>query len=199
MGESEKATNKTTDKTTTVRNILTNYLELNNHRKTPERYAILDAVYSMNGHFTLDELGDLLNNDLNFPVSRATLYNTLKLFMELRLVIRHRFQGQTKYEACYDNSSHCHLMCTMCGKLTELKSTIITNAVANIHAKRFRKDGFSLYIYGICSSCQAKLTRQATKREKVRRAAMLMEERKKMEEKRRLEEKKQKTNNKKKQ
>ena len=149
---------------TTVKNILTNYLELNNYRKTPERYAVLDAIYSMNGHFTLEELGNMLNNDRNFPVSRATLYNTLKLFMELRLVIRHRFQGQTKYEACYDNNSHSHQICTMCGKVTELKSPIITKAIDGVHTKRFHKDGFTLYIYGICSTCQAKLTRQATKK-----------------------------------
>lgn len=180
----------------TVRNILTNYLELNNHRKTPERYAVLDAVYSMNGHFTLDELGELLSKDLNFPVSRATLYNTLKLFMELRLVIRHRFQGQTKYEACYDNSSHCHLMCTMCGRVTELKSTVVTKAINSVHAKRFRKDGYSLYIYGICSSCQAKLTRQATKaaEKAYKEALMRKEERKQKEENK---EKKQKTQNRK--
>ena len=74
----------------TVRNILSNYLEQNTLRKTPERFAILDAVYSMDGHFTLDELGEKLNDEERFPVSRATLYNTLKLFMELRLVIRFR-------------------------------------------------------------------------------------------------------------
>ena len=151
----------------TVRNILTNYLELNNLRKTPERYAILDAIYSITGHFTLEELSDKLNVELNFPVSRATLYNTLKLFMELRLVIRHRFQGQTKYEACYDNNSHSHQICTVCGRVTEVKSTVITKAINSVHLKRFRKDGYSLYIYGICSSCQAKLTRMATKRHKM--------------------------------
>ena len=43
-----------------VERILDSYLEMNNHRKTPERYAILRAVYSMNGHFTLDELGEHL-------------------------------------------------------------------------------------------------------------------------------------------
>lgn len=63
---------------TTVRQILTNYLEMNNHRKTPERYAILDAVYDINGHFTLEELSDKLAEENKFPVSRATLYNTLK-------------------------------------------------------------------------------------------------------------------------
>ena len=142
----------------TVRQILTNYLEMNNHRKTPERYAILDAVYDMNSHFTLDELNEKLSEENNFPVSRATLYNTLKLFMELRLVIRHRFQGQTKYEACYDNNSHSHQICTICGKVTEIKSPQISETINNMHLKRFRKDGYSLYIYGICSTCQAKIT-----------------------------------------
>lgn len=40
-----------------VREVLDNYLEMNKHRKTPERYAVLDAVYSLKGHFTLEELG----------------------------------------------------------------------------------------------------------------------------------------------
>ena len=143
-----------------VERILDSYLEMNNHRKTPERYAILRAVYSTNGHFTLDELGEKLSREYKFPVSRATLYNTLNLFMELRLVIRHRFQGSTKYEACYDNNSHCHQMCTVCGKVTEVSSPEITQAINDLHLKRFRKDGFTLYIYGICSTCQATLTRQ---------------------------------------
>ena len=144
----------------TVRKILTNYLELNKHRKTPERYTILDAVYSSSGHFTLEELGEKLNTEYNFPVSRATLYNTLKLFIELRLVVRHRFQSTTKYEACYDNNSHCHQVCTMCGKVTEVKSAQVVDAINSMRTTRFRKDGFTLYVYGICSSCQSRLRRQ---------------------------------------
>jgi len=151
-----------------VERILDNYLEMNNHRKTPERYAILNAIYSTNGHFSLDELGEKLAVEYKFPVSRATLYNTLNLFMELRLVIRHRFQGATKYEACYDNNSHCHQMCTVCGKVNEVRSPEITAAIDALHLKRFRKDGFTLYIYGICSTCQAKITRmRKTEKKKV--------------------------------
>ena len=145
---------------TAVERILDSYLEMNNHRKTPERYAILNAVYETTGHFTLDELGEKLARDYKFPVIRATLYNTLYLFMELRLVIRHRFQGTTKYEACYDNNSHCHQMCTVCGKVTEVRSPEIVKTIEEMHLKRFRKDGFTLYIYGICSTCQGKITRQ---------------------------------------
>ena len=143
-----------------VEGILDHYLETNKHRKTPERYAILRAVYAIEGHFTLDELGVKLSEEYKFPVSRATLYNTLNLFMELRLVIRHRFQGTTKYEACYADNSHCHQICTMCGKVTEVRSPELAEAINQMHLKRFRKGGFTLYIYGICSTCQATLTRQ---------------------------------------
>ena len=52
-----------------VREVLDNYLEMNKHRKTPERYAVLDAVYSLKGHFTLEDLGVQLEK-MHFPVSR---------------------------------------------------------------------------------------------------------------------------------
>ena len=143
-----------------VERILDNYLEMNNHRKTLERYTILRAVYGIHGHFTLEDLSAKMINEMNFHVSRATLYNTLNLFMALRLVIRHRFQGTTKYEACYDNNSHCHQICTMCGKVMEVKSPEIIAAVENMPTKRFRKDGFTLYVYGMCSTCQARVTKR---------------------------------------
>ena len=161
---------KTTERNEGVRlaveRILDNYLEMNNHRKTPERYAILNAVYSMNGHFTLEELGNKLSESQKFPVSRATLYNTLNLFMELRLVIRHRFQGSTKWVSCYEGESLCHQICTVCGKVTEVKTPEVTEAINQMHLKRFRKDGYTLYIYGICSSCQAAITRQKRNKSK---------------------------------
>lgn len=147
-----------------VERILDNYLEMNNHRKTPERYAILRAVYSMDGHFTIDELNAKLSEKDKFPVSRATLYNTLNLFLELRLVIRHRFQGTTKYEARRADSNHCHQICTVCGKVTEVSAPEVTEAIKSMHLKRFRKDGFTLYIYGICSICQGVITRRSRKK-----------------------------------
>ena len=142
-----------------VRDILTNYLEINSLRKTPERYVILDAVYSEDGHFSLDDLNGVLEKR-SFPVSRATLYNTMKLFIKLRLITRHRFIGQTKYEACYNNEDHIHQVCTICGKVSEVNSKAIADAISTTRLRRFHKDGFTLYIYGVCSMCQAKLTRK---------------------------------------
>ena len=151
-----------------VTRILDNYLEVTRHRKTPERYTILRAIYNYKGHFTLEELKAALEEKYNFPVSRATLYNTLNLFMEIRLVMRHRIQNNTKYEAFYGNSNHCHQICTSCGKVTEVSSPEIVEAVSNLSLKRFRKDGFNLYIYGMCSSCQAKITRKRRQENKLK-------------------------------
>ena len=151
-----------------VTRILDNYLEVTHHRKTPERYTILRAIYNYKGHFTLEELKAILAEKYNFPVSRATLYNTLNLFMEIRLVMRHRIQSITKYEAFYGNNNHCHQICTSCGKVTEITSPEIVSAVSNLSLKRFRKDGFNLYIYGMCSSCQAKITRKRRQENKLK-------------------------------
>ena len=158
-----KANEKKANVLASVERVLDNYLQMNNHRKTPERYAILRAVYSIEGHFTLDELGEIMTQKYKFPVSRATLYNTLNLFLELRLVIRHRFQGTTKYESSYAGTGHCHQICTVCGRVTEVLIPEITEVINATHLKRFRKDGFSLYIYGICSVCQAAITRKSRK------------------------------------
>lgn len=148
-----------------VKTTLTNYLEENNCRKTPERYAILEAIYKMNGHFTLEELGEKLEQE-NFRVSRATLYNAIHLFMKLRLVVRHNFQQETRYEASFHNDNHCHQICTICGKVKEVNSVNLNNSVETIKLKRFHQMGYSLYIYGICSTCQAKITRMRGRRNK---------------------------------
>lgn len=141
--------------------ILDTYIEANHLRKTSERYAILDVICSIHGHFTIDGLGDMLA-EKNFIVSRATLYNTIKLFIRLRIVMRHRLPSGTRYEICDLDNNHCHQVCTVCGKVTEIKSPLLAEAVNSIKLSRFRREGFALYIYGICSSCMAKNTRNKT-------------------------------------
>ena len=46
-----------------VKQILTEYLQVNGHRKTPERYAILDTIYSIKGHFDIDTLYNYMANE----------------------------------------------------------------------------------------------------------------------------------------
>jgi Fur family ferric uptake transcriptional regulator len=93
-----------------VKEILTRYLEANKHRKTPERYAILEEIYKIDEHFDIDYL-DKVFKKKQFRLSKATLYNTLELLLEAGLVRKHQFgKVQAFYEKSYFNKNHDHII-----------------------------------------------------------------------------------------
>ena len=137
----------------TVKQMLTEYLEKNGHRKTPERYAILDMIYTIKGHFDIDTLYHSMEDEGQFRVSRATLYNTIILLLDANLVIRHQFGNSSQYERAYKNETHHHMICTECGKVTELEDENLKKAIVETKLKKFTASHYSLYIYGVCSKC----------------------------------------------
>lgn len=151
----------------TVRGTFEQYLQNKGFRKTQERFAILDAIYSIEGHFTMEELMDIMNAS-KFHVSRATLYNTMDLLTDAHLVIRHKFDNSSQYERSFNMTTHFHRICMTCGSVTEVRDERLRRVIENAHTKGFSIAHTSLYMYGICSRCKAAKTRRENKEKKLR-------------------------------
>lgn len=144
-----------------VKEIFRTYLKEKNQRQTPERFMVLEEIYSSDGHLDADEIFFNMKNS-GTRVSRATVYNTLDLLIECGLVQRQQFgKNQYYYERSYAYQQHDHIICKECGVVIEFcdpRILEIQKLMEKIH--NFTVEGHSLHLFGKCNDTEACKQRQ---------------------------------------
>ena len=145
------------DKAYTPEGVVTRFKEFllaNGLRQTKERFAILRAIYEIEGNFTIDDLQHVMFEH-RFYVSTATLYSTTLLLVQANLLIRHPFSSSAAvFERIVDDKPRSYQVCNNCHRTTLIKGKELAEGVMAYHPRRFGVSHRVLYIYGICPKCE---------------------------------------------
>ncbi len=126
-------------------------------KKTPERYAILDKISSSRRPFDIETLlTDMTGEKHN--ISRATVYNTIKILLDCGLLLRHQFGEVIKYERTFGTTHSHYLICTDCGKVSTFFDEGMDKFVGRRNIPQFNVLHYTISVYGKCAKCNRKRT-----------------------------------------
>src|SRR5436190_23427400 len=80
------------------------------YRLTPQRYMILSVIQEADGHLSIDQIKERVQQR-NPYVSLSTVYRTLELLKELGLVRENYLAGEQPHYEAMEGHAHHHLVC----------------------------------------------------------------------------------------
>ena len=127
-------------------------LKKSGHKITPQRLAVWHLL-AEGGHYTADELYRELTQ--RFPgIDRSTVYRTLELLSELRLVQETRFPDGPSYFEATDQLGHHHMKCKGCGNITHFSHGQLDKVLAEVaRSGEFRGEDLEVHVTGYCLCC----------------------------------------------
>jgi Fur family ferric uptake transcriptional regulator len=131
---------------------LASYLARKSLKWTRQREHILDLFLRSGEHLTCEEIhARVVRRDPS--VGLATVYRTLRLFVEADIAAERRFNdGVTRYEPA--QAHHDHMLCVRCGRIVEFENDDIERLQESIATRHgFRLMSHRHELYGSCSSC----------------------------------------------
>lgn len=119
---------------------------------TKQRAVILEVIRSDMCHHTADEIFSLAKERLP-GISRATVYNNLKVLESERLI--RRITGDSLSDR-YDNSyiPHGHMICEDCGEIKDFNLDDFDNMISEAIGSEF--NSYELKVRYTCDACRAR-------------------------------------------
>lgn len=129
-----------------------NFLKKHDIKPSYQRIKIFEYLIKKKNHPTVDMIYKELVSDIP-TLSKTTVYNTLKLFVEKEIVIVINIEdNETRYDA--DTSFHGHFKCKKCRKIYDIRLEM----PALIDFDNYIIDEYHFYLKGICSECSKQPT-----------------------------------------
>jgi len=137
--------------------VIINNLRKMGYKATSQRIAICRLVLSSREHPTAQEIYRNVKR-VHPTVSLATVYKTLQVLKELRLI---QELPLPQSEARFDSnvSPHLNAVCLQCGNVSDVKDQSLSNVVSRAASKtKFKVTGQRFDLYGVCDKCARRRT-----------------------------------------
>ncbi len=124
-------------------------------RITPQRTAIVDYLLKTDDHPSAELIHKVVRK--RYPmVSLSTVYKTLDLLRERKMVNEIEVDGESRFDAHTDE--HINLVCLRCGKIEDVDEEELTE----IQIRAAKKSKYvilksSFELIGYCSNCKSKI------------------------------------------
>jgi len=124
-------------------------------RVTPQRIAIVDYLLKTEDHPSAELILKVVRK--KYPmVGRSTIYKTLDLLKEKKLVNEIEVEGEARFDA--HTEDHINLVCLKCGNIDDVGEESLRGIMTKAAKKskyKILKGNFELH--GYCSKCKSKV------------------------------------------
>ncbi len=130
------------------------------YKLTPQREATVRVLLeNEEDHLSAEDVY-LLVKEKAPEIGLATVYRTLELLTELKVVDKINFgDGVSRYDLRKEGAEHFHhhLVCMECGSVTEIVEDLLGDVEEIVERDwKFKIKDHRLTFHGICASCQEK-------------------------------------------
>jgi Fur family ferric uptake transcriptional regulator len=131
------------------------YLREHNLPITAQRLAIADIILGSDNHLSAEDIM-LELGARGATVGTATVYRTLEVLLRSGFIVERDFgEGFKRFEAARGIPNHEHLLCSLCGRVTEFRDERLERMTMLIAEQYgYTRQGHRLVITGICADCR---------------------------------------------